>query len=338
LIPLPGPSETITSLRLLAQSRGIMIGTAVAAEPLRNDSVYAETLAREFNILTPENAMKFGTLHPGKDIYNFNDADTIVDFAELHNISVHGHTLVWHNHQPTWLTTQNWSRDELMDILHEHIMTVVGRYRGRVIAWDVVNEAITEDGLLRNSIWMKIIGPQYIEMAFRWAHEADPEALLFYNDYGCEGKGKKSDATLELVRGLLQKGIPINGVGLQMHVRSESCPSSQDVTANINRLASLGLQVYITEMDVRIKAPVTEEKLADTAVLYRDMLSAFLAAKNSKAFIMWGFTDHFSWIPSSFPGWESGLIFDKLYQPQPAYTTLNSLLGIHLPPSTLKPL
>jgi endo-1,4-beta-xylanase len=319
-------TQTIGTLRSLARSSGLLIGTAVAAGPLRSDPIYSETIAREFNILTPENAMKFKPIHPARNTYDFKDSDTIVDFAERNNISVHGHTLVWHNQLPTWLTGQNWSRDELMAILREHIMTVVGRYKGRIIAWDVVNEAIADNGSLRDNFWMKGIGPEYIEMAFRWAHEADPSASLFYNDYGGEGKGRKADAIFELVRGLLQHGVPINGVGLQMHVCADSCPAPLDVAWNINRLAACGLEIYITEMDVRIKSPSTESKLTEAAHIYRNMLDTFLSAKNSKAFIMWGFTDHFSWITSAFPGWEPGLIFDRSYQPQPAYTSLSSCL------------
>ena len=309
-----------------AESKGIMIGTAVAVGPLRTDPLYAETLAREFNILTPENAMKFAPTQPGRNTYNFNDADTIVTFAEQHNIKIHGHAFAWHNSLPNWLTSQNWSRDDLIAILKEHIITVAGHYLGRVMAWDVVNEALIDDGSLRDDIWLKGIGPEYIEMAFRWAHEADPNALLFYNDYGCEGKGKKSDAVFELVKSLLKKGVPINGVGLQMHVSSNSYPVAQNVKANIDRLNSVGLQVYITEMDVRLQTPVTDEELGEQAHIYSDMLNVCLSAKNCKAFIMWGFTDKFSWIPSYFPGWGSGLIFDESYQPKPAYTAMNNLL------------
>jgi endo-1,4-beta-xylanase len=319
------PSST-TALRSLAQSNGLSIGTAVAVGPLRSDPVYSATVAREFNILTPENAMKFKLIHPDRNTYDFADSDFIVDFAEKNNIDVHGHTLVWHNNLPTWLTQQTWSREELITILHEHIMTVVGRYKGRVREWDVVNEAVADNGLLRETIWMKGIGPEYIEMAFRWAHEADPDALLFYNDYGAEGKGKKSDAVFALVRSLVKKGVPVNSVGLQMHVRVETCPAPQDVEWNINRLAALGLDACITEMDVRFKSPSTEIKSAEAAQIYRNMLETFLSAKSGKTFIVWGFTDNHSWISSAFPGWEPGLIFSSSYQPQPAYTSLTDCL------------
>jgi len=323
--PTPEPTPAL-SLRSSAQVFGIQIGAAVAVEPLRSEALYAERLASEFSILTPENAMKFEPLHPDRDRYDFSNADAIVDFAEAHGMQVRGHTLVWHNQLPPWLTVGNWARDELIEILREHIMTVVGHYRGRVVAWDVVNEAVADDGSLRDTIWLRGIGPEYIDMAFEWAHEADPDSLLFYNDYGGEGQGQKSDAIYALVQDLLQRGVPIHGVGLQMHVGLDWSPDPQDVAANMKRLAALGLGVHITEMDVRIKDPATEEELAEQARVYGDMLKVCLSAENCKAFVMWGFTDRYSWIPYFFPGWDAALILDESYSPKPAYNALMDVL------------
>jgi len=310
------------SLRSLAQERGIRIGAAVAVEPLQNEPLYAEVLAREFSMLTPENAMKFEPVHPGPDRYDFSAADAIVAFAADHGMQVRGHTLVWHYQLPPWLTGGDWTRDELIQILQEHITTVVGRYRGQVAAWDVVNEAIADDGSLRDTIWLRGIGPEYIDMAFQWAHEADPDARLFYNDYGGEGQGRKSDAIYALVQSLLQRGVPIHGVGLQMHVSLDDFPTPQDVATNMDRLSALGLEVHITEMDVRIKGEATEEALVKQAGVYRDMLDACLSAQNCKAFVLWGFTDRHSWIPYFFEGWDAALIFDPSYRPKPAYDAL----------------
>jgi endo-1,4-beta-xylanase len=299
----------------------------VAARPLQSEALYAETLAREFSMLTPENAMKFESLHPGRDCYDFGRADAIVDFAQAHGMQVRGHTLVWHNQLPRWLTEGNWTRDELIEILREHIMTVVGRYRGRVVAWDVVNEALADDGSsLRDTIWLRGIGPEYIDMAFRWAHEADPDALLFYNDWGGEGQGCKSDAIYALARDLLQRGVPIHGVGLQMHVGLDWCPEPQDVAANMERLAALGLEAHITEMDVRIEMPATEEKLEEQACIYRDMLQVCLSAENCTAFVLWGFADCHSWVPDFFQGRGAALIFDEAYHRKPGCDALMDVL------------
>jgi len=324
----PPPPTLVPTLRSLARAHGLYIGAAVSISPLRSDALYAETLAREFNMLTPENAMKFRFIHPSRDRYDFSDADAIVDFAQTHSMQVRGHTLVWYTGLPSWLVSGNWTRDEMIEILREHIMTAVGHYRGRVFAWDVVNEAVIKDGSLRDSIWLRGIGPEYIDMAFRWAYEADPNALLFYNDVGGEGLGQKSDAIYSLVQGLLQRGVPIHGVGLQMHISLDRSPEPQDVAANMKRYQELGLEVHITEMDVRITTPITEEKLAQQARIYRDLLEVSLAAENCTAFVLWGFTDRYSWIPYSFTGYGSGLIFDESYYPKPAYNALIEVLSL----------
>ena len=326
--PLKTPTPAL-SLRSFAQVRDIQIGAAVAPTPLRSERLYAETLAREFSMVTPENAMKFEFLHPGRDRYDFSEADAIVAFAEGHGMQVRGHTLVWHRQLPRWLKEGNWTRNELIEILREHIMTVVGHYRGRIVTWDVVNEAIANDGSLRDTIWLRGIGPQYIDMVFRWAHEADPDALLFYNDYGGEGRGRKSDAIHGLVQGLLRRGVPIHGVGLQMHLSVAKYPAPQDVAANMIFLSALGLTVHVTEMDVRIEGPTTEGELAQQARIYRDMLEVCLSAENCRAFVLWGFTDRYSWIPYFFPGWGTGLVFDSSYRPKPAYNALMDVLTRH---------
>lgn len=308
----------IPPLRVLAERCGIYIGAAVERS-LLDIPDYAYTLKREFNILTTENALKFANVHPQPDTYSFDDADYIVSFAESNGMKVRGHTLVWHQQLPTWITQGRYTREEWINILREHIMTVVGRYRGKIYAWDVVNEAVEDDGALRDNIWLKNIGPEYIELAFRWAHEADPQALLFYNDYGAEGLGVKSDAIYSFVKSLLDKGVPIHGVGLQMHISLENPPNPQEIAANIRRLNDLGLEVHITEMDVRIKTPARWEDLIKQAEIYREILKVCLSAERCKVFVMWGFTDKYSWIPSHFAGYGAALIFDESYKPKPAY-------------------
>ncbi|MCL5022419.1 MAG: endo-1,4-beta-xylanase [Nitrospirae bacterium] len=326
------------SLRTIARARDLQIGTAVAAKPMMNDALYNVTLAREFGILTPKDAMKFGAVHQCRYHYDFSEADAIVAPAEANGSQVRGHTLVWEpvssiseqlpfDRLPFWLTAQGWKRDELISVLREHIRTVVGRYRGRIAAWDVVNEAIDEDGSLKKNIWMRHIGPGYIELAFRWAHEADPDAKLFYNDYNAEGQGGKSDAVYALVRDLVRRGVPIHGVGMQLHVSLDSYPDPGAVAVNIRRLSALGLEVHITEMDVRIDGLPTEEKLSRQAGIYRGMLAACLSAPGCKAFVIWGFTDRYSWIPEYFSGADSALIFDRSYRPKLAYKSLKDELS-----------
>jgi endo-1,4-beta-xylanase len=313
-------------LRELIQAHGLHIGAAVGPSQLRCEPAYAEVLGREFDMLTTENALKFGPVHPAPSSYDWEDADKIIEYAEEHGMRVRGHTLVWHRQLPSWVEKRKWTREELIEVLHEHITTVVGRYRGRIAAWDVVNEAVEDDGSLRDTIWLRVIGPEYIEMAFRWAHEADPEARLFYNDYSCEDMGCKSDAVYTLVEGLVDKGVPIHGVGWQMHVALGSSPKPDDVRANLERLGGLGLEVQITEMDVRVRdsKPRTLERQAD---VYADMMQACLDADNCTAFVLWGFTDRHSWVPGFFEGWGWALVFDEEYGPKPAYRRLQEALA-----------
>ncbi|MBW4648267.1 MAG: endo-1,4-beta-xylanase [Kastovskya adunca ATA6-11-RM4] len=320
---------TNLNLRSLAQKQGLNIGAAVLTGVLQKEPTYRRVLAREFNMLTPENHMKFKPLHPERDRYDFAPADVLVDFAKENDMQVRGHTLVWHHSLPEWLEKGEWTREELMAILQEHIYTVVERYRGQVVEWDVVNEAIADDASLRKSIWLNVIGSDYIEMAFRWAHEADPTVKLFYNDYGSEGINSKSDAIYALVKSLRDRHVPIDGVGLQMHVRADKPPSAEKVAANMKRLGELGLEVHITEMDVKIEhaTGTLEEKLTAQANVYRDMMQVCLTAENCDTFVLWGFTDLHSWIPRYLKQPDSPLIFDKFYNPKPAYDALVEVLN-----------
>jgi len=316
------------TLRDAADARGLHIGAAVNMNPFRNEPIYTQTLGREFNMLVAENAMKFDALHPAQNTFNFTDADALVAFAEANNMAVRGHTLVWHSQIPGWLTGGNFTRDQVIAIMRDHIMTVVGRYRGRIAAWDVVNEAVSDNnGQLRtDSFWHQRIGPEYIAMAFQFAHEADPDAKLYYNDYSAEGSGAKSDAVFNLVSGLVNQGVPINGVGWQMH-QINPFRIQQAHRTNAQRLASLGLEVSITEMDVRISLPTTAQELSEQALAYRDVVEFCLSQPNVKTLVTWGFTDKYSWIPGFFNGFGDALIFDMNYQPKPAYSSMLSALG-----------
>jgi endo-1,4-beta-xylanase len=330
MLSFPGSTHpSKNALRSLAQKQGIQFGVAVNVKALSNDPSYRALLAQEFKWMTPENAMKFKAIHSKRDRYDFTEADTLVEFAQQHQMQVRGHTLVWHKSLPNWLEDGQWTREELMDIMREHINNVMGHYRGQLVAWDVVNEAISDDqSSRRKTIWQEIIGPDYIEMAFRWAHEADPNVPLFYNDYNGEELGAKSDAIYDLVKDLQERGVSINGVGLQMHVGIKNPPDPQQVAANIKRLNDLGLEVQITEMDVKIGdgTGTREERLAAQAKVYQDMMQVCLDAENCTAFLLWGVTDRYSWIPRLFNKPDAPLIFDESGQPKPAYKALKELL------------
>lgn len=326
--PKPTVVPTLAqSLRGAAFNRKILIGAAVNVDALKKDSEYAATLAREYNLVVAENAMKWKALRPSQTTFNFGDADYLVSFAQANGMQVRGHNLAWHNSIPDWLSRGNFSRDQLIAILREHITTVVSRYRGKIVAWDVVNEAIDDQtGNLRETLWSKGIGADYIDMAFRFAREADPNAKLIYNDYNAEGMGKKSDAVYTLVKGMKERGIPIDGVGLQSHFTLNP-PQMQSIDANMKRLGALGLEVEITELDVRIPAPATDANLSKQAQIYREYLQTCFTNENCQMFLTWGFTDKYSWIPSAYPGSGAALIFDEQYQPKLAYRAMMDVLS-----------
>lgn len=320
-LPENSPDPNAKTLRAYAAQRGKLIGAAVN-NGLVHEADYAAVLAREFNLLTTENAMKWSLIQPERYRYDWAGADELVNFALAHGMKVRGHTLVWTQQMPDWLKYTSWTRDELIEIMKDHIANVVGRYRGRVYVWDVVNEASVRDGKISTQFWANKLGGDYIDLAFQTAHEADPDALLFYNDYGTEDMGGKSNEVYEMVKNMKDRGIPIDGVGLQFHEELNKLPDLNQVALNIKRLGDIGLQVHITELDIRLPTPPTQEQLAQQAKNYQDILKVCLEAPNCTAFIMWGMTDKYSWVPKQNPGFGSALIFDENYQPKPAYQAL----------------
>ncbi|MBZ5626650.1 MAG: endo-1,4-beta-xylanase [Acidobacteriia bacterium] len=320
-------------LRDLAVPRGVRIGTAVNPSRL-SEELYADTLSREFNQVEPENALKFGPVHPSPAEYNFGPPDSLAAFASGHKMVMRGHTLVWHRQNPAWVTSGQHTPAELASILQEHIKAVVGHYAGKVYAWDVVNEGFNDDGSMRSTLWFDapgigLKGTGYIEQALRWAHAADPRALLFYNDYSAEWVNPKSDAIYKMAQDFQSRGVPLDGVGLQMHLTANAQPLA-GMEANIKRITDLGLQVQITELDVRL--PVEAEgkaagpALATQAQIYQDIVALCLKYSRCTAIQTWGFTDKYSWIPGSFRGTGAALEFDAVYQPKPAYNAIQTAL------------
>jgi len=320
----------IASLRTLAKKRNILIGTAANWRALRTDYAYREVLAQEFDLLTPETEMKFGPLCPRPHAYDFGPAEELLDFAHANGMMVRGHTLLWHQMNPEWLIEGNFTRNQAIELLHKHIRTVMAYFQEEVFAWDVVNEPVLDNGGLRDSFWLHTIGPDYLEYAFRCASQANPDARLFINEYGVERMGPKSDSLYNLIKGLLERGVPIHGLGLQMHLSIadskgfEKPPTVQDLEESIQRFADLGLEIHITEMDVQIQnlKGSLDEQLEKQARVYEDVLTVALRNPQLKAFILWGFTDRYSWIPKVTGHADAPLPFDEYYQPKPAYDAL----------------
>jgi endo-1,4-beta-xylanase len=317
------------SLRVLADKKGIMLGAAAGTAFFGRDStVFKANLKKEFNALVAEYQMKFGQLQPTRGDFNWAAGDRMLAYADTNHMKLRGHCLVWHK-EAAWLETTSFTKEEMFAILKEHILTVVGRYKGRIPQWDVVNEAISNnpDSTYRNTFLFQRMGIEFIDSCFRWARQADPDVQLFYNDYWNEGLGAKSDKVYNLLKGLKDRGVPVDGVGLQCHFRYDSLPSFADMDTNIKRLADLGLKVAFTEVDFRVPIPATPDALQKQKEDYQGTLQVCLANPNCKTFMIWGVTDAYSWVPASYPGWGAALLLDSAYAPKPAYDGIWTGLG-----------
>lgn len=307
--------EGLPSLRQLAEKHNLAIGAAVQSGLIAQEQPYRETLIREFNVITAENEMKMCVTWPERERWDFTGSDALVKFAQENNMKIRGHTLVWVGCEPKWITAGTFSKDEAKALLKEYITTMVSRYKGKIYAWDVLNETV-----YRPSIWDKLIGSEYKALAFEWAHEADPDALLFYNDFEIEKPGSKFNAVYKFVKGLKDQGVPIHGVGMQMHFKVT--PFMEETAENMQKIADLGLEIHVTEFDLPIDH-YSKTALADQALGYQEMLRVCLENDKCTTFVIWGFTDKHSWLYNHLNDPEANpLIFDVNYRPKPAYEAL----------------
>ncbi|MBC6463675.1 endo-1,4-beta-xylanase [Actinomadura sp. HBU206391] len=318
-------ADDLDGLRGLAAKRGLLIGSAVYNPPLLGDARYRALLAREFSAVSPGNVMKWDTVEPERGMVDLTAADHMMRFASGHRQIVRGHTLVWHNQLPYWLTQKTWSDADLATILEKHVKEEAAKFRGRVYAWDVINEPFNEDGTWRETIWYKALGPGYVAKALQWAHEADPRAKLYLNDYNLEWNTAKADAMYALVSDLRERGVPVHGVGFQGHLGIQyDYPAP--VIDHLRRFTGLGLDVAITEADVRMPLPVTDAKLATQADYFGRLLSACLAVRRCVSFTIWGLSDAHSWVPGVFAGQGAATPYDHDLRPKPAYAELREAL------------
>ena len=338
------PAAASDALRDLAAKIGLRVGTAVIPFDL-DTPAYTAVLASQFSVVTPGNEMKWQVVEPTQGQFDWSGADRLVSFAEQHGQRVRGHTLLWHNQLPDWLTTGvangTISNSQLMDLLEQHIFTEMGRYRGRIWQWDVANEFFTDSnpsGINPNDFWVSHLGTGVIADAFRWAHAADPHALLFYNDYniaGEDGSNAKSDAVYQWLQQMLDQGVPIMGVGNQGHLDTQFGFSGERMTQDLQRYAGLGLKVAITEADVRTfvnnaTSQVPTDNLAVFAQPYEfgQMMKACLAVPACISFTVWGFGDADSWIPGFFTGEGYATLYDVNLNPKPAFSELQQDLRL----------
>jgi endo-1,4-beta-xylanase len=326
------------SLKAHAAARGLLTGCAVNANLFREDDGFRKLLAEQYNIVVPENCLKWNILRPTADTYNFADADSLVAFAEAHGMKVRGHNFVWHEALPSWFAgTVN--KENAQRFLVDHIRTVGGRYKGKIHSWDVVNEAIwipdaRSDGLRSSSPWFEMLGPGYIDLAFRTAREADPTALLTYNDYSIEydndEQGKKRAAVLALLRRMKADNVPLDALGIQSHIHAVSKDGfSKGVRELLDGAKALGLQVFVTELDVNDDdVPTLDMAERDKIVadVYRSYLTAALYGTEVKAVLTWGTSDKNTWLNNGTKfrkqhpdRLQRPLPFDPDYAPTPAF-------------------
>ncbi len=321
------------TLKAAADCTGRLIGVALSSQHL-SESGYA-TAAKEFNFTTPENEMKWDQIEPSKGQFSWSAADQIVSFASSNGIKVKGHTLVWYNQLPQWVSNLS-NADDVRSAMVAHIKGVMQHYKGKVAIWDVVNEAVSIDGTTyRDCPFYKYLTETYIDDAFKAAREAEPDTSvkLYYNDYNDEGLNAKSDFVYNLLKGLVSRGVPIDGVGMQMHYgKPNDTFTIADLKTNIKRIVDLGLEVVYSEMDVHRCSGMTD---TEQTTLYHDLIAACVAEPQCKAVTFWGITDKYSWLNSYSPLGCSGSqkplgdLWDDNYKKKPAYTgVLNALLGL----------
>jgi endo-1,4-beta-xylanase len=270
--------------------------------------------------------MKFDALEPAPGVYSFDNADAIVDLAERGRLAVHGHALVFDKQVPSWVTSrQRWAPGEVRELLRSYIQTVVGRYRGRIESWDVVNEPIAPDGSLAPTFFARHLGEEYIELALRFAHEADPAAKLYVNEFAADELSPRADGLLEVVKRLRTKRAPLHGIGLQFHANiGRHAPRPDWVRPNLQRFADLGLEIAVSEMDVRTStAPGSlDERLALQADVYGNVARWCAEQPACVRFTTWGVTDRFSWLGAH----EHGLPFDWAGRAKPAWSAITDVL------------
>ena len=308
------------------------LGSSVNPRLLNENEAYRNIATTEWTSLTAENHMKMMLIHPAADRFDFVKGDEIVNFATASGKRMHGHTLVWHNQVPQWMKDFQGDQKAWESLLKSHIQTVVSHYKGKIAGWDVVNESFLDDGSLRPSLWADHI-PDYIAKSFQWAHESDPSAILFYNDYGQDGKPKKMQAILDLVMDLKRRGIPIHGLGLQMHINVDS--KRNELQEVLDKSIKTGLKIHLSELDIAVNPKNNpdffyEEKVASAqAEQFNFVFKSYMKIPGAQQYgiTFWNISDKDSWLrgyfkrPKEYP-----LLFDDKYAKKPAYTTLiNSL-------------
>ncbi|MEK4563996.1 endo-1,4-beta-xylanase [Alkalihalobacillus sp. FSL R5-0424] len=318
------------TIRSLAEDDSLLFGTAIRYQPFSEDPDYLHLIKNEYNAVTIENELKMELMMPEEGVYDFEQADEMIHFAEENQMSVRGHTLVWER-VPWWLEHGNYTDAEITSLLKQYVQTTVERYKGKLYAWDVVNEAFESDGSLKDNFWLRHIGSDYIALAFQWAREADPDVLLFYNDYENDVWSPKTEATLTYLTSLRDDGVPIDGIGLQMHLDLANDFEPDQLQDVMNVMGQAGFLVHITELDIKLQhsGEDLETKRQKQAERYADIMNVCQANHACDSYTVWGAADPYSWISSTdeasadlaYP-----LLFDHELKRKPAYEAIKKVM------------
>jgi endo-1,4-beta-xylanase len=316
-------------LNTAAKAKGLKYFGSATDNPELTDSAYVAQLSNtdDFGQITPGNSMKWDATEPSQNSFSFTNGDAVVNLANKNGQMMRCHTLVWHSQLPNWVSSGSWTNATLLAAMKNHITNVVTHYKGKCYAWDVVNEALNEDGTFRSSVFYQIIGPAYIPIAFATAAAADPSVKLYYNDYNIEYSGAKATAAQNIVKMIKAYGAKIDGVGLQAHFIVGSTPSQSALTTVLKGYTALGVEVAYTELDIRMQLPSTAAKLAQQSTDFQGVAAACVSTTGCVGVTIWDWTDKYSWVPGVFSGYGAPLPWDENYVKKPAYNGLMAGLG-----------
>ena len=341
------------TLRSLAEERGRYIGAILNSEWFGGgwggglEPEFEQIHKVQFNAVVAENEMKFDATEPSENNFSYDKGDKMIKYAQENGMRVRGHALAWHSQVPGWVSNYSGQKDKLLAVLKNHIENVVGHWKGKIAEWDVVNEAVNDDnnhGWRSNgSVWFEGIGAEFLDSAFVWAHAADPDAELCYNDYAIEwglGNGSKAGFVLEQVKRWKENGIPITCVGTQTHIEISHETTPQNVRAFAQELAKLDIKLNITELDIGFPkgsaGQLGQSDYEKQGHLYRQFMDVFLEEPNMGEFVIWGLTDAHSWLDNS-QGKTEGLLWDKQYKAKPAFDSVMASLKAHPADKVISP-
>nr|BAO79522.1 endo-1,4-beta-xylanase [Irpex lacteus] len=314
-------STSTAELNTLATAKGKLYFGSATDNPELSDTAYVAILSdvTTFGQITPGNSMKWDATEPTQGQFSWTGADQIVNLATANGQILRGHNCVWHNQLPSWVSSGSFTADQLTSIIQNHCGTLVGHYKGQIYSWDVINEPFNDDGTWRTDVFYNTLGTTYIQIALEAARSADPDAKLYINDYNIEYPGAKSTAMQNLVSTLKAASVPLDGIGLQSHFIVGNTPSTSSLTSNMNAFVALGVEVAITELDIRLTLPATPTSLAQQKTDYTSVIAACQAVSQCVGITIWDWTDKYSWVPSTFSGQGAALPWDENFVKKPAY-------------------